>query len=1147
MPNRIKKLLVANRGEIAIRILRACTELDIRTVAVFTYEDRYSLHRYKADEAYQIGDESDPLKPYLNIAEIIHIAKSCEAEAIHPGYGFLSENAEFAKACAENGIIFIGPSPEVMKQLGDKVLAKQKAESCQVPLIRSSEKDLTDANIARAEASKIGFPVMLKSAAGGGGRGMRVIRSEDELEQSFDEAKREAKNAFGDDTVFLEKFIEEPKHIEVQIVGDRHGNIVHLFERDCSLQRRFQKIVEVAPSVNLSEAAKQQVYDYAVRICKAVGYNNVGTVEFLVDKKDNVYFIEVNPRIQVEHTVTEMITGIDIVKTQIHIAEGYPLDSHEINIRQNEIRKNGFAIQCRITTEDPENNFMPDFGTVLAYRSAEGFGIRLDEGSVYNGVKISPFFDSLLVKVTAHSQSVPDTAAKLKRALQEFRIRGVKTNIRFLLNIINHPEFIAGNATVNFLNNHSELFTLKPLKDRGTKILKYLAEVSVNGHPDVAKPDHSKHFEKAVLPHYDDNKPIPDGTKQLMDKLGPEEFSKWLKSEKKIHYTDTTFRDGHQSLLATRLRSQDMLKVASAFAQSFPQTFSMEVWGGATFDVCMRFLYEDPWKRLQLLRKAIPNILLQMLLRGANAVGYKSYPDNLVEEFVVKSWENGVDVFRIFDSLNWMPNMEKSIEAVRNKTKGIAEVAICYTGDIQDPSRTKYNLQYYKQFAKDVENAGAHILAIKDMSGLLKPWAAYELVSELKQTVNIPIHLHTHDTSSLQSATYLKAIEAGVDVVDCAIGALSGLTSQPNFNSIVEMMKFHERENPYDIEELNRHSTYWETVREYYYPFESDLKASSAEVFYHEIPGGQYSNLKPQATSLGLGDKMEEIKKTYREVNEMFGDIVKVTPSSKIVGDMALFMVSNGLTKEDIYSKGETLAFPESVVSFFKGEIGQPVGGFDPKLQKIILKDIKPFTERPNEHLKPIDFEKEFELFKEKFDEHVKYTDLLSYLLYPKVFEEYHHKSIAYGSVRKIPTPQFFYGLKQDEEVIMEIDKGKNILVRLLTIGEADENGIRKVFMRLNGQTRIIEVQDKQVEVHTHEHKKAEKGKAEHVAAPLQGKISQFFVKEGEQVKTNMPLFTLEAMKMESTITALKDGTVKEIVLTAGTLVKAEDLVLVLE
>ena len=1147
MPSKIKKLLVANRGEIAIRILRACTELEIPTVAVYTYEDRYSLHRYKADEAYQVGDEADPLKPYLNIEEIIHIAKSCGADAIHPGYGFLSENPAFAQACADNNIIFVGPSPEVMKQLGDKVLAKQKAEACDIPLIKSSQVELTDVEVAKTEASKIGLPIMLKSAAGGGGRGMRVIRTEEDLQKSFTEAKREAKNAFGDDTVFFEKFIDEPKHIEVQIVADRHGNVVHLFERDCSLQRRFQKIVEVAPSVNLDDSVKQQVYEYAVKICKAVGYNNVGTVEFLVDKSNNVYFIEVNPRIQVEHTVTEMITGIDLVKTQIHIAEGYRLSDPEIGIEQDKLRKNGYAIQCRITTEDPENNFMPDYGTVLAYRSAEGFGIRLDEGSIYNGVKISPFFDSLLVKVTAHSSSIEDAASKLKRALLEFRIRGVKTNMRFLLNIIRHPEFIAGNATVNFLQNHPELFTFKPLKDRGTKFLKYLAEVTVNGHPDVAKPDKAKTFEKPIIPHYDENKPIADGSKQLLDKLGPDEFAKWLLSEKKIHYTDTTFRDAHQSLLATRLRTYDMMKVASAFAQSFPQTFSMEVWGGATFDVCMRFLYEDPWRRLQLIRKAVPNILLQMLLRGANAVGYKAYPDNVVEAFIVRSWETGIDIFRIFDSLNWMPNMEKSIEAVRNKTKGIAQVAMCYTGDIQDPSRTKYTLGYYKQFAKDIENAGAHILAIKDMSGLLKPNAAYELISELKQTVKIPIHLHTHDTSSLQTATYLKAIEAGVDVVDCAIGALSGLTSQPNFNAVVEMMKFNERDNPYNIEELNRHSTYWEAVREYYYPFESGLKASSAEVFYHEIPGGQYSNLKQQAASLGLGEKVEDIKKTYKEVNELFGDIVKVTPSSKVVGDMALFMVSNGLNNEDVRTKGERLAFPDSVQSFFKGEIGQPVGGFDKDLQKVILKDIKPFTDRPNEHLAPIDLDKELEKLREKFDEHISYNDLLSYLMYPKVFEEFFHKKLEYGSIRKLPTPAFFYGLRQNEELIVEIDKGKSILIRLLTIGEPDEDGKRKVFMRLNGQTRIIEIQDKKIEVHSKEHQKIEKGNPNHVGAPLQGKISQYFVKEGDKVKINMPLFTLEAMKMESTITATKEGIVKQILLPAATLVKSEDLVVVME
>lgn len=1147
MPQKITKLLVANRGEIAIRVLRACTELEIRTVAIYTYEDRYSLHRYKADEAYQVGEENDPLKPYLNIEEIIRVAKSCGANAIHPGYGFLSENDEFARRCAESDIIFVGPSADVMQQLGDKVQAKIIAAKNNIPLIESSREVLSNIDVALGEAARIGYPVMLKAAAGGGGRGMRVIRSEQDLHRNFDEARREAKNAFGNDTVFLEKFIEEPKHIEVQIVADHYGNVTHLYERDCSVQRRFQKIVEVAPAFGLAQHVKNEIYTYAVNLCSSVGYNNVGTVEFLVDKNNNVYFIEVNPRIQVEHTVTEMVTGIDIVKTQIHIAEGYRLGDELINIHAGQIPLNGCAIQCRLTTEDPENDFMPDYGTVLAYRSAEGFGIRLDEGSVYNGVHISPFFDSLLVKVTAHSSTPTDAAAKLKRALQEFRIRGVKTNIRFLLNIIQHPVFINGNATVNFLQQYPEVFTFKRLKDRGTKILKYLAEVSVNGHPDIANPIVGKHFEKPHIPFFNTNKPIPNGSRQLLQELGPESFAQWLSEQKAIQYTDTTFRDAHQSLLATRVRTIDMLKVTRAFAQAFPQTFSMEVWGGATFDVCMRFLQEDPWKRLQLLREAIPNILLQMLLRGANAVGYKSYPDNLVEEFVVKSWETGIDVFRIFDSLNWMPNMAKSIEAVRNKTKGIAEVAVCYTGDILDTSRTKYNLQYYTQFAKDVENSGAHILAIKDMSGLLKPMAAYELISALKQTVKIPIHLHTHDTSSLQTATYLKAIEAGVDVVDCCISSLSGLTSQPSLNAVVEMMRFQPRENHYNIEQLNQHAAYWEAVREYYYPFESGLKTSSAEVYVHEIPGGQYSNLKPQAVSLGLGDRMDDIKRSYKEVNDLFGDIIKVTPSSKVVGDMALFMVTNNLTKDDVLSRGHTLAFPESVQSFFKGDIGQPPNGFDPVLQKIILKDIQPYTERPNEHLKPIDFEAAFSALKEKFGDDVKYTDLLSYLLYPKVWEEYYAKKQLFGAVWKIPTPYFYYGLSSNEEATIEIDKGKVILVRLLTIGEADSHGIHKVFMRLNGQTRIIEVKNKKIKTVEVENRKADKLNLKEIGSPIQGKISQVLVKEGDQVKANQPLFIIEAMKMETTITALSAGSVNSIVLTSGAMVKADDLVLIME
>ena len=1144
---KITKLLVANRGEIAIRILRACNELEIRTVAVYTYEDRYSLHRYKADEAYQVGEDDDPLKPYLDIEAIIEIAKDCGANAIHPGYGFLSENYSLARRCREEDIIFVGPDEEVMQQLGDKVLAKKIAKQCQVPLIESSQEPLTDLAIAKKEAARIGYPLMLKAAAGGGGRGMRVIRSEAELEKSFEEARREARNAFGDETVFFEKFIDQPKHIEVQVVADHHGNVMHLFERDCSLQRRFQKIVEVAPSFSLAESVKEQVYRYAVDICSAVRYNNIGTVEFLVDKDNKVYFIEVNPRIQVEHTVTEMITGIDLVKTQIHVAEGYSLHDEVTGLpRQEDVRKNGFAIQCRITTEDPENEFMPDYGTILAYRSAEGFGIRLDEGSVYNGVRISPFFDSLLVKVTAHSSNIQDTVRKMKRALLEFRIRGVKTNIRFLLNIINHPVFVAGHATVNFLQQHPELFNIRKEQDSGTKILRYLAGISINGHPDVKHPVKGKKFEKPLMPPVDHSHSCPAGTKQLLDEKGPEALAAWLKNEKKIYYTDTTYRDAHQSLLATRVRTIDMYRVAPSFAQHFPQTFSMEVWGGATFDVCMRFLYEDPWKRLELMRKAIPNILLQMLLRGANAVGYKAYPDNLVAEFVEKSWQTGIDVFRIFDSLNWLPNMEKSIEAVRLKTRGIAEVAMCYTGDIQDPARLKYNLAYYRQFAKDIENSGAHILAIKDMSGLLKPWAAYELIGELKQTTRLPIHLHTHDTSSLQAATYLKAIEAGVDVVDCCIGSLSGLTAQPNLNAIVEMMKFHERENPYDMKVLNQHATYWETVREFYYPFESGMKASSAEVFYHEIPGGQYSNLKPQAESLGLGERIEDIKKAYRDVNELFGDIIKVTPSSKVVGDMALFMVTNNLTKEDILTKGAGLSFPESVISLFRGDIGQPVGGFDPDLQKIILKDVDAYTERPNEHLAPIDFERELKSFREKFDSSLSETDLLSYLLYPKVFEEYYQKRKEFGEVWHIPTINFFYGLKQDEEVLIEISKGKSILVRLLTCSDPDEAGRRKVFMRLNGQTRIIEVQDHSVKTAVKENEKADRKNGKHIAAPLQGKLSQLLVREGDKVKKNQPLFVIEAMKMETTIAAIEEGAIERIVLASGSMVRSDDLVVVL-
>ncbi len=1136
--------MVANRGEIAIRILRAAAELSIRTVAVFTYEDRYSLHRFKADEAYQIGADEEPLKPYLDIEEIIRIAKINKVNAIHPGYGFLSENVQFARRCAEEGIIFIGPKPEVMEQLGDKVKSKLVAIACNVPIIEDNKIKLTTPEIALQEAKRIGFPVIFKASAGGGGRGMRVIHKEEMLEKTFTEAKREAGNAFGDDTIFIEKYVDNPKHIEVQILGDNQGNIVHLFERDCSIQRRFQKVVEMAPAPSLKAETKEKLYNYALSLAKHVKYNNAGTVEFLVDENENVFFIEVNPRIQVEHTVTEEVTGIDIVRSQILIADGEPLPSSKIGIRdQASIRCNGFAIQCRITTEDPQNDFKPDYGTIIAYRHAGGYGIRLDEGSSYQGVKVSPFFDSMLVKITAKGRTLLGAQQRLLRALSEFRIRGVKTNISFLENVLRHPEFANGKATVRFIEKYPDLFSFKVKQDRGTKILMYLADVMVNGNPDVNKIDPSRKFEHAQVPAFDRSKKITPGTKQLLDESGPEKFAKWLKENKKIQFTDTTFRDAHQSLLATRVRTHDLMKVAESFARRHPETFSMEVWGGATFDVALRFLHECPWRRLQMLRSAIPNILLQMLIRGSNAVGYTSYPDNLVEKFIEKSWENGVDIFRIFDSLNWIDSMTVSINAVRERTGGIAEACICYTGDIMNPQRQKFSLQYYIDLAKRLEDAGAHILGIKDMAGLLKPYAAGLLVSELKKAVDIPIHLHTHDTSSIQNATYLKAIEAGVDVVDVALSSLSGLTSQPNYNVLAEALKNTPYETNVNVESLNEFSNYWETVREYYYPFESGLMAGTAEVYKHEIPGGQYSNLKPQAISLGLASRMDDIKQAYEDVNMMFGDIVKVTPSSKVVGDMAMFMVTNNLSKEDIFSRGEKLSFPESVKSMFRGDLGQPFGGWPKDLQNIILKDVKPYTDLPNAHLKPIDFEKEFEEFQNKFDNYQSFLDFLSWKFYPKVFEEYYAFNKKFSDVSFLPTPAFFYGLKPNEEILVDIGTGKTLIIRLLYVADhADDAGHRTVFFRLNGQTRSIDTIDRKANVVKIVHPKA--NGENQIGAPLQGRLSKMFVKNGDQVKKNTPLFTIEAMKMETTITAPRDLRISRIALGEATMVETDDLVL---
>jgi pyruvate carboxylase len=1139
--NRYKKLLVANRSEIAIRVLRAASELNLRTVAIYTFEDRYSLHRYKADEAYQIGEEDDPLKPYLDVEEIIKVAKKHNVDAIHPGYGFLSENVNFARRCREEGIIFIGPSPEVMDKLGDKVAAKKIARAVDVPLIEDSHIDLDTVEIALAEAKRIGFPIMVKAASGGGGRGMRVVRSAEQLPKSYNEARGEARTAFGDDTVFLERYVENPKHIEVQLLGDNYGNLVHLYERDCSVQRRFQKVVEIAPSITLRTITKEKLYDYALKIGTHVGYTNAGTVEFLVDAEENIFFIEVNPRIQVEHTITEEITGIDIVRSQILISMGYELAHETIYIkRQEDVQISGVAIQCRVTTEVPSEDFKPDYGRIIAYRSASGFGIRLDAGSAYADAKISPYFDSLLVKVTAWGRTLEGASERLHRALREFRIRGVQTNIGYLENLLRHPTFYEGKATVGFIQENPQLMNVPRIQDRGTKILRYLGDVIVNGNADVKFVDKSKIFVKPVVPSRN-GKAYTKGTKDLLTELGADGFAKWLKNESKIQYTDTTFRDGHQSLLATRMRTTDMMAVAESFAKNHPNIFSMEVWGGATFDVALRFLKEDPWKRLELLREAMPNTLLQMLFRGSNAVGYTAYPDNLIIKFIEKAAETGIDVFRIFDSLNWVDAMKTSIKTVRENTNSLAEACICYTGDITDKNRTKYTLQYYIDLAKRLEDAGAHIIGIKDMAGLLKPRAAAILIPALREAVNLPLHLHTHDTSSIQSATYLKAIEANVDVVDVAISSMSGLTSQPSFNGIVAMMEGHERENPMDLRTLNKFSSYWESVRQYYYPFETELRSGTAEVYDNEIPGGQYSNLRPQARGLGLEDQFETIKTNYRIVNDMFGDLVKVTPSSKVVGDMAMFMTANGLTQADVMKRGDTLAFPDSVKSLFRGDLGQPEGGFPKELQKMILKGEQPYTESPNAHLAPIDFDTEYKAFRAEFGQYVTENDFLSYKLYPKVYRDYYNHVQEFGDAKNIPTLAFFYGLKPNEEIMVEIEGGKKVIVQYLNMTEPNTSGQRVIFFKLNGQSRSIVIKDNSIKVTKAAYAKATK--ANEIGSPLQGNLSKILVKEGDKIEINTPLFIIEAMKMESTITSPMAGTVAKVHLTERTLVEGDDLV----
>lgn len=1146
----MKKLLALNRGEIAIRILRAANELSLRTVAVYSKEDRLSLHRFKADEAYLIGEGKGPVEAYLDIDNIVALAAEKQVDAIHPGYGFLSENPALPRACERAGITFIGPSASILEQLGDKTAARKLAQRAGIPVVPGTENpvDPEGAGIAQT-AETIRFPLIIKAAFGGGGRGMRVVTSAGDFEPKLREAAQEAAAAFGNPAVFLERFIPRAKHIEVQILGDRHGNILHLYERDCSVQRRHQKAIEIAPAVSLPAKVRKELADAAVALAREAKYYNAGTVEFLVDAETHEwFFIEVNPRVQVEHTVTEMVTGVDIVRAQIQIAQGLSLHGAEMCIpQQADIPLHGTALQCRVTTEDPANNFVPDYGKLQTYRSPAGFGIRLDAASAYGGAVISPFYDSLLVKVTAWGPDFKQACQRMDRALREFRIRGVRTNIQFLENVIRHPAFLSGQATTSFLDQTPELFVFQPRRDRATRLLSYLGDIIVNGNPEVADNPRPAILREPHVPASTVAHP-PEGTRQLLDRLGPEEFARWTLAQTRLLLTDTTFRDAHQSLFATRLRTFDMLQIAPFVAREFPQLFSIEMWGGATFDVAMRFLLEDPWARLERLREQIPNICFQMLLRASNAVGYTAYPDNVVREFIQEAAARGIDIFRIFDSLNWMPNMKVAVEATL-KTGRVCEAAICYTGDILDPARDKYSLDYYVRLANELKQMGTHILGIKDMAGLLKPYAAYKLVKTLREEIGLPIHLHTHDTSGINAATVLKASEAGVQIADGAIASMSGTTSQPNLNSIVAALAHTDRDTGLNFEALNRASDYWETVRANYAPFDNAPKSGTGDVYVHEMPGGQYTNLRQQAEAMGLGARWPDIARMYADVNMAFGDIVKVTPSSKVVGDLAIFLISHGMTVQDLEKlpTDHTLTLPNSVMDMFMGSLGQPEGGWPPNLERIVLRGKKPRTGRPGEQLPPADLNAAAAKVSAATGEAATRTDVMSYLMYPDVFTKFASIRKQFGELEVLPSSAFFYGLEQRTEVTVEIEPGKTLVIRLLTVGEPRPDGMRTVFFELNGQPREVEVRDKSIKQQVAERRKADPSRSGDVGAPIPGAVTSISVQPGEAVKKGDRLLVMEAMKMQTTVYAPITGKVKDIAVRLRDSVEAHDLLLVLE
>ncbi|MBF0191135.1 MAG: pyruvate carboxylase [Magnetococcales bacterium] len=1140
-----RRLLIANRGEIAIRIIRAAAEMDIATVAIYAKEDSYSLHRYKADESYQVGAGKRPIAAYLDIADILRIAQEVKVDAIHPGYGFLSENPDFAEACRQAGIVFIGPTPEAMRQLGDKVQARKIAVEAGVPVMPATAPLPDDPERIRAMAEEIGFPVMLKAIWGGGGRGMRVIEHPDQLLEQVQTASREAASAFGNGAVYLEKLVRRARHVEVQILGDQHGNLVHLFERDCTVQRRNQKVVERAPALYLNEAQRAELCGHALRLARAVQYRNAGTVEFLQDvDTGKFYFIEVNPRIQVEHTVTEEVTGIDLVQAQILVAQGYALGSPGLP-RQENIFLQGHALQCRVTTEDPENNFTPDYGRISDYRSAAGFGIRLDAGTAYSGARITPFYDSLLVKITARA-ATPDAAIqRMDRALQEYRIVGLKTNLGFLSRVVRHEKFRTGDYVTTFIDQTPSLINTPARKDIHAHLLQYIADVVVNGNPEtkgLPKPD--SHV-KPAIPKYDDRSELAFGTRDLLDELGPKKFSQWMLDQKRTLITDTTMRDAHQSLLATRLRTHDLLAVAPAYARLLPSLFSMECWGGATFDVTMRFLKECPWERLHYLREQMPNLLLQMLLRSANGVGYTNYPDNVVRFFIKQAASRGVDLFRVFDSLNWVENMRVAMDAVGAEDK-LCEAAICYTGDIMDPRRAKYSLKYYVNMAKELEAAGAHILGIKDMAGLLKPNAARVLVKALKEEIGLPIHFHTHDTSGISAASVLSAIEAGVDAVDAAMDAMSGATSQPSLGSIVEALRNTPHDTGLDIDSIRAISTYWEQVRRHYSAFESLQYAGASEVYLHEMPGGQFTNLRQQARSLGIDAHWDQVAHAYAWVNEMFGDIPKVTPSSKVVGDMALMMVTSQLTREDVLNPDKEIAFPESVVQYFRGDLGQPPGGFPEALQRKVLKNQEPLTVRPGAILPDTDLEAQRQKISRLTGGLVSDAQVASHLMYPQVFDAFMRHCQTYGDVSRLPSHVFFYGMEPGQEILVESEPGKALIIHFITASEPDADGMVKVFFEVNGQPRSIQIQNRSQVGQKRATPKAKDGDPNQVGAPIPGAVGVIAVIKGQKVARGDRLLSLEAMKMETAICATQDGSVAEIHVQTGDHVETKDLLITL-